>query len=532
MVHEEHPVVEGTSPMLLHELYRDALTSCPDKTAVICGNTSCTYRELDQASESYARGLSALGVKQSDLVGIFSTNSMEIVKLYLACFRCGAVAVPVSCFIRAPEVVYNIEHSGLRFFLFSRDLEPEVRELRKAVPSIEAFLIIDGTAGETAESWASVVRQAAADPLPFPVVEEADPAVILYTSGSTDKPKGVTHTHSTLSQGAINRCVTLRHHSGHVFLAATQLCHAAAITNALLPMFLAGGTSVFLSHWNSSDLLEAIGRYRVTHASFLSSQVTAMLSDPKAPTARYDLLEYCQAGGDVVPRALQELFRQTTGLELSQTLGMTECNGYITTSPFEKLRRGALGKPLHGTAVRLVNQAGQDVDRGTPGEILIKGGAVMTGYWNDPETTAQAFVDGWFRTGDIACQDEDGYYYFIGRAKEMIIRDGGNVGPAEVEDALCEHPAVRRCGVIGVPDGQGSEVIIHAFVLLDKNREPQPTAQDLALFAHFKLAERKVPDLWTFVEALPLTAAGKVDRKALRPLADQLRTSTVRLNVT
>ena len=392
--------------MLLHELYKEALASCPDKTAVVCGNKSCTYRELDQSSALYARALGALGVGRSDLVGIFSTNSLEIVRLYLACFRIGAVAVPISCYSRAPEIVYAIGHSGLRFFLFSRDLEPEVRELRREVPSLEAFLVIDGPAGETAESWAAVVRQAAAsDSIPAPIVEESDPAVILYTSGSTDKPKGVTHTHGSLSQGAVNRCATLRHGSGHVFLAATQLCHAAAITNALFPMFLSGGTSVFLSHWNTEEFLEAIGRYRVTHAAFLPSQVAALLAHPQAPSARYDSLEYCQAGGDVVPRALQELFRQTTGVELSQTLGMTECNGFMTTSPFEQMKIGSLGKPLQGTDVRLVDQAGQDVSRGMPGEILIRGGAVTAGYWNDPESTARAFTDGWLHTGDIARQD-------------------------------------------------------------------------------------------------------------------------------
>jgi len=514
--------------VLLHELYGEALASHPDKIAVVCGDESCTYRELDQASESYARALWSIGVGRADLVGIFSTNSLEMVRLYLACFRIGAIAVAISCYSRAPEVAYELGHSGLRVLLVSRDLEPEIRELRGTLPSLNEFLIIDGPAGGTTESWHSIVRGASVA-MPPTLVRESDPAVILYTSGSTDRPKGVTHTHATLSQCAISRCKTLRHWSGHVFLAASQLCHAASLTNALLPMFLVGGTSVFLSHWNVEELLETFARYRVTHASFLPSQLMALLAHPLArATNRYDSLEYCAAGGDVVTQDLQALFLETIGLELSQTLGMTECGGYITRSPFEQMKRGSLGKPIHGIRVRLVDQAGQDVPSGVPGEIVVKGGMVATGYWNDPETTARMFVDSWLRTGDIACQDDDGYYYFIARSKEMIIRDGGNVGPIEVENVLCEHPAVRGCGVTGVPDARHGQAI-HAFIVLDGNRQPQPTAQDLAMFASLKLSERKVPEFWTFVDELPLTAAAKVDRRKLKILAGQFKASAIRV---
>lgn len=514
---------------MLHELYREALASHPDKTAVVCGTESCTFRELEQSSESYGRALRAIGVGRSDLVGIFSMNSLEVVRLYLACFRIGAIAVPISCLIRAPEVAYEVAHSGLRVLLASAELAPEVRGLRETIPTLERFLVIDGPAEAAEEDWQAVVRGASA-PMPPIIVEESDPALILYTSGSTDRPKGVTHTHATMSQLAMSRCSTLRHNSGHVFFAAGHICHAAALGIALIPMWLVGGVSVFLPHWNAEEWLEMMGRLRPTHVSFFPSQLVELLARPKARTTAYDSLEYCGVGGDVVTRDLQELFREITGHGLSQTLGMTECGGYITTSPLDRRKKGSLGKPIHGFQVRLLDSDGCDALPDAPGEITVKSGTVMTGYWNDPDATGRAFVDGWLRTGDIARRDGDGYYYFVGRVKEMIIRDGGNIGPGEVENALCEHPGIRRCGAIGVPDTRHGQTV-HAFVELKKDYCPLPTALDLTLFASRKLAERKVPEFWTFVDTLPLTAAGKVDRKALRLLAEQTKNATIRVEL-
>lgn len=515
--------------MLLHELYREALASHPDKTAVVCGAESCTYRELEQSGESYGRALRSIGVGRSELVGIFSMNSLDVARLYLACFRIGAIAVPISCFSRAPEVAYEVAHSGLRVLLASAELAPEVRGLRETIPTLERFLVIDGPVEAAEEDWQSVVLGASA-PMPPVLVEESDPALILYTSGSTDRPKGVTHTHATMSQFAISRCSTFRHNSGHVFFAAGQICHAAALGNALIPMWLAGGVSVFLPHWSPREWLEMFGRLQPTHVTFLPSQLVELLARPETRTIGYDSLEYCAAGGDVVTQDLQDLFREITGHELSQTLGMTECgSGYITTSPFGRRKRGSLGKPIHGFQVRLLGPDGRDAPPGAPGEVTVRGGMVMAGYWNDPEATGRVFMDGWLRTGDIARRDGDGHYYFIGRVKEMIVRGGGNIGPGEVENALCEHPGVRCCGVIGVPDERYGQAV-HAFVELRRDRCPSPTVRDLALFASQKLSERKVPEFWTFVDELPLTAAGKVDRKALRLLAGQTGDATIRVD--
>ena len=518
--------------MLLHRLYGQALNDCPGKTAVVCGDKSCTYGELEQTSELYARALRSIGIGRSDLVGIFCSNRIEFVWLYLACFRIGAVAVPISAFSRAPEIVHDVELSGLRVFLFSHDLEAEVRGLRKAVPALREVLVIDGPACETGESWQALVGRAAAlPPTDDSDVRESDPAVVMYTSGSTSKPKGVTHTHGTLYRAASSRCATLHYNSRTVFLSAGQLCHAAAVGTAFIPMLMACGTSVFLPlWWDAAAFCNAIERHGATDTWMLPSHAMEFTLHPRAQTTRYDSLEFYQAGGDVLTQDLQERFRKITGRELSPSLGMSECFAYMTVPPSEPPRRGALGKPFVGVEIRLVDEAGREVPPGTPGEIAVRSGAVMVGYWNDPEITASAVVDGWLRTGDIARRDEDGYYYFLGRTKDMIVRGGGNVGPGEVEDTLCEHPAVSRCGVIGVPDGQGSETI-QAFIVLDKGKQPPPTAQELARFAYSNLSERKVPEFWTFVDELPLAASGKVDRKALKPLVASLRASTIRLGV-
>jgi long-chain acyl-CoA synthetase len=224
----------------------------------------------------------------------------------------------------------------------------------------------------------------------------------------------------------------------------------------------------------------------------------------------------------IISLDLYERFHEITGLELNQLYGMTESEGMCFTPPSLPVKYGSEGKSRYGLEMRLVDHDGNDVVTGEPGEILVKSDSMMTGYWNDVTHTSLAFTqDGWFKTGDVARQDEDGYYYFVGRIKEIIIKGGSNVAPGEVEEVLDDHPQISLSGVVGTPDKRHGE-LIHAFVELKPGLKNPPGADELRAYTIKRLAAYKVPDRWTIVEALPRNEIGKIDRFGLHALAKKL----------
>jgi acyl-CoA synthetase (AMP-forming)/AMP-acid ligase II len=246
------------------------------------------------------------------------------------------------------------------------------------------------------------------------------------------------------------------------------------------------------------------------------------------PASLEDLVEYlehhpsadlgswrcCTAGGDLVPPDLHHRFRRAAGFDLTELCGMTEALSYVTNPPFGEKRLGSVGKPTARTRIRLVDEQGGDVPDGQAGEILVPSPAVMVGYWNDPAATAAALRDGWLFTGDLARRDADGYYWFVGRKKEIIIRGGSNISPLEVEEVIDEHPAVHLSCVVGVPDPHLGEIVA-AYVALRGDVTPSPTATELRQFVAGRIAAYKVPERITILDELPLNSTGKVDRKKL-----------------
>ncbi|MBU1233408.1 MAG: acyl--CoA ligase [Proteobacteria bacterium] len=517
--------------MTLSRLYQQALKQAPESTALRIDSQSCTYRELDRRVQEYAKALVKLGVRQGDRVGLFMPNCLEIVYCYFACFRLGAIAVPSSYYSRRKELLYEVGLCKTRIYIAHRSMEGEIRDLERETDSLkQIFYLSHSSKGDALDdSWEELVATAREITLPEIQTLAHDPAAIFYTSGSTGRPKGVTHTHGSLFHAASNRCRTFDHTADHVFMTTSYLCHCAAPTILLLPMLLAGGTAVFMSHFTSGDFLGALSNQQVTHAAASPSQWREFTDLVLKETVTFPSLIYATSGGSAVPLSLQDDFFAATGVELTASMGMTECGGYMTVPPNVEQRRGSLGRPAYDTMVRLVDDRYQDVAAGETGQMLVKSPSVMKKYWKDPQSTAAAFEDGWFITGDLARQDKDGYFFFMGRCKNTIIRDSGNISPEEVEDALGRHPDVRQAIVTGVPDPVYEQAVFAFIQPLDPTAPP--STEELDAFLAGQLAARKIPQFYHIIDDFQVKGLlEKIDRKVLQELACKIRQGIEKTN--
>lgn len=501
--------------MSLVEIYKKGLLEFPDKIAFICGNDYCTYQELDQNIKRYTRTLSALGVKKGDRVGMLMPNCPELVYAYFACFRIGAMAVPSSCYCKTPEIVFHTNHCQVKIYLVHQELEHVVYDLQKEVSSIKSVFVINPDEKRRLPSFSEQLDLHGESGFVEDFEPDDDyPALVIYTSGSTGKPKGVTHTHGSLYNAAVNRCVTLGHTFADSFLTTSYVCHGAAPTIVFLPMFLIGGTAIFLSHYSTMNFLDMLVNHCPTFAAAAPGQWKDLIDLPESKGKDFSFLKYATSGGSVVPFQLLMNFHELTGVDLTASLGMTECGGYITFPPEAKKIKGSLGKPIHNTEVRLVDYNGNDVPAGEQGEIIVRSNSVMKEYWNDPVNTKRSFTNEWFHTGDVGKFDNDGNIFFCGRIKDIIIVGGGNVAPGEVESALNLHPLIEQSIVVGVPD-ELTEQAVFAFIRLKNNAE-KPSEQELTDYANANLAEYKVPKYWHFSDSFEASGiADKIDRKKL-----------------
>jgi len=279
---------------------------------------------------------------------------------------------------------------------------------------------------------------------------------------------------------------------------------------------MAGNTVVMIPRFEPAYLLAQIQEHGITVIGALPVMLNAMLHVPGA--ASYDLsrLRACFAGGDAVPTEVHRRFKATFGVDVTEACGMTEVQPYACNPLYGRGKTGSIGVPAPGARLRLIDALGRDAAPGEEGEVLVQSNAAMIGYWNDPDATAATIRDGWLSTGDLARVDEDGYYWFVGRKKEIIVRGGSNISPLEVEDNLYQHPAVREAGVVGVPSQAWGE-IVHAFVALKNGAAA--TEEELKQFLGARIAAYKIPEVITFVPELPKGLTGKVQRRALKELA-------------
>jgi acyl-CoA synthetase (AMP-forming)/AMP-acid ligase II len=446
------------------------------------------------------------GIAPGDRVALFMPNCLELVISYLACFAVGVVAVPLNTRYRAPEVGYALERSAAETVIVHRDLLGEVHTAPQ-----RTWIVGDGDAG-----WRAALD---AEPRPTASVRADAAAVILFTSGSTSRPKGVTHTHASINHTVGTQARVQDLGPGDVNLITLAMCHVAGLFGQLLPTLQTEGCCILHSRYEPRAVAREIERSRVTRIQLLPAQLATLLDAAVEDSRDLSSLRCAIVGGDALALDVHARFRAVTGLDATEVCGMTECFNYAMNPPFAAKRLGSIGCPPPGTELRLDSATGGEPPVGQPGEILVRSAGVMQGYWRDPEHTAEVLRDGWLHTGDVARRDTDGWYWFVGRSKDLIIRGGSNVAPGEVEAVLQEHPAVSAAIVVGVPDQQLGQRIA-AWV------QPRAGAtiseHELAEFVRERIAAYKAPESIWIEPALPTTSVGKLDRHLLQRRAAQL----------
>ena len=491
----------------------------PEAVAFRFRGLSITWRELDERVDRLAGAFARRGVGHGDRVVLLMTNRMEFVEAMLAANRLGAIAVPVNFRLSPDELAYIVTDSDPALIVVEQVLTPAVRAVLPDSPEVRCLVVGDdpATAGPRAERWQEVLDEVG-EPHPVVDVAENDPALIMYTSGTTGRPKGAVLTHLNLHVQAVTIiCAWGSASSADISLGAAPLFHIAGV-GTIAPMMLLGSTMVIhpTGLFSASDILDVLERERISVVFLVPTQWQAVCADPTV-TARDLALRVISWGAapasDTLLRRMAEVFPDATNIAV---FGQTEMSPVTCVlDGADALRKlGSVGKPISTLSVRVVDADLNDVPLGDVGEIIYRGPTTMAGYWRNPEATAAAFDGGWFHSGDLVRRDDEGFVYVVDRKKDMIISGGENIYCAEVENALAAHPGIVEVAVIGRPHERWGETPVAVLVPVD-GAEPL-TAAGLGQWLQGKLASYKKPTEVVVLDELPRNASGKVVKHVLR----------------
>ncbi len=504
------PALQGRGMTAADQLARWARRT-PGAWALRFDGGGRTYAELDERVTRLARALADRGVGAGDRVAVLGLNSMEVWESYLAGVRLGAIVVPVNFRLVADEVAYVLTDSGATALLVDAALTEVATKACEQAPGVTTVLTIGGDLEDAV---------AAASPEPLGIeVDEAAPAFVMYTSGTTGRPKGAVLTHRNLLVHVFSQVTHLGWgDDDRVGVPGAPLFHIAGLAGGLPPLLL-GGTHVILRSGGFDPVatLDLVERERVSSIFLVPAMWAAVVAVPGI--AERDLSSLRRISWGAAPasttllRTMIDTFPQA---EVVTAFGQTECSPVTCLLRGEDSIRkiGSIGTPMLNVEVRVVDDAMRDVPQGEVGEIVYRSPMVMQGYWGRPEATAEAFAGGWFHSGDLVRQDEDGYLYVVDRKKDMIITGGENVYCAEVEDVLAAHPGVAEVALIGVPDARYGEAPLAVVAPRDPAAPPEPA--DLTAWCAIRLARYKHPREYAFVPALPRNPSGKVLKTSLR----------------
>jgi long-chain acyl-CoA synthetase len=463
------------------------------------------YSALHAAAAAVAGDLRAQGVEPGDRVGLVLPNVPAYPVLFYGALLAGAVVVPMNPLLKAREVEYYLNDSGMKV-VYGWDGAGDV------VPEAAAAVGITGIVVP-----ATGPTELGGTPIEEPVERaDDDTAVILYTSGTTGQPKGAELTHHNMASNAATTVETLIEIGpDDVIMGCLPLFHVFGLTCGLNAAVRAGATLTLIPRFDPAKALTVVGRDKVTVFEGVPTMYAAMLHSPDAGEADMTSLRTCITGGSAMPVEILRSFEKTFGCQVFEGYGLSETSPVASfNQPGHERKPGTIGFAVRGCEMRVVNDDGEDVAEGEPGEIAIRGENLMKGYWNRPDATAESIPDGWFRTGDIATKDDEGYYTIVDRKKDMIIRGGYNVYPREVEETLYEHPAVAEAAVIGIKHADLGEEI-GAAVALKPGVEADP--EELKDFVRERLAAYKYPRSVWLVESLPKGPTGKILRREVEP---------------
>src|ERR1022692_550255 len=484
----------------LGSVLQQAAAEHADRPAVRMDDLVLSYAQLRDAAGRVTSLLSSLGISPADRVAVMLPNVPAFPIVFYGTLGAGAIAVLMTPLLKSREVAYYLGDSGAKI-LFA--WHAAAAEAAKGAAETGARVI------EVNEPDLAALLAGLA-PVPASTDQAGDDdAVILYTSGTTGRPKGAELTHANLTGNAgLTAATLLNAGPDDVVMGCLPLFHVFGLTCGLNATIIGGGTLTLLPRFDPGKALEIVGRDKVTIFEGVPTMYAAMLHHPAHAQAEVSSLRTCISGGAAMPMEIMRGFEQTFGCMILEGYGLSETSPVASFNhPGQVRKPGSIGTPVEGVEMRVVDVDGGDLAAGVIGEIAIRGHNVMKGYWGKPDATAEAIPDGWLRTGDLAKVDDDGYFYIVGRKKDLIIRGGYNVYPREIEEVLHEHPAVAEVAVVGIPHVELGEEIGAAVQL-----KPGATAtpDELRAFASERVAAYKYPRHVWLVHMLPKGPTGKI----------------------
>jgi fatty-acyl-CoA synthase len=471
-----------------------------------------SYRRWNASANQTANYLRSLGVRKGDRVAVYASNCLAYLDIWMACGKIGAILQNLNWRLTPGELQGLIADAAPRVLIYSDEFAAQVEALRPNVPSVQAFVALGTQANPTDEPFAA--RGVHSDVLSNPPdLHPDDPWVICYTGGSTGLPKGAILTHRNMTANSVNTVMSWGLDQDDVTILNAPLFHTGGLNVFTLPLVHVGGKSIVCKAFDAAQVFDLIARRGVTLYFGVPTMFVVMQAHERWESADFSRLKLIISGGAPCPLPIFEKF-WAKGVDFKTGYGLTEAGPNTFWLPPADMRRkpGAVGLPLFHVDVRVVRGDGSECAADEAGELIIRGEHVTPGYWNNPEATAKAIVDGWLHTGDLAVRDGEGYYRIVGRLKDMIISGGENVYPAEVESVMHAHPSVAEAALIGVPDSKWGEVGRAVVVI---KRDCVLSDAELIAFCGERLARYKVPKTVVFVAELPKTGPGKIDKKLL-----------------
>ncbi|GAA2583661.1 long-chain fatty acid--CoA ligase [Actinomadura fulvescens] len=511
----------------LSVLLEDAARETPDREALVFGDLRLSYTFVNQVANQVANLLVSRGIKPGDKIALASPNLPYFPMIYFGALKAGAVVVPLNVLLKPREIAYHLADSDAKaFFCFEGTPELPLGEAGHAgfgqAEECEHFFLLPASLA-TAESpiegaelfWAALADQ----PNAFESVQTAptDTAVIIYTSGTTGQPKGAELSHSNLLANAMIDDTLFKKTLHDTSLVTLPLFHIFGQTCVMNVGFYRRATLVLLPRFDAKQAVELMVKEKVNIFAGVPTMYWGLLTDDTSAedvAAIRDNLRVAVSGGAALPLEVLKGIKEKFGVDVLEGYGLSETSPVASFNrPDRPTKPGSVGLPIWGVEMKLIDDDWKEIEGEGPGEIAVRGHNIMKGYYKRPDATAEAIRDGWFRTGDVARRDEDGYYFIIDRSKDMIIRGGFNVYPRELEEVLMTHPQVSLAAVVGVPhDSHGEEV--KAYII----RTPDATITEDELIAWGKenFANYKYPRIVEFRDELPMTATGKILKRELR----------------
>lgn len=506
-------------------LLTESAKKYPNETAVIADSFRMSFAQLNAASNQFANGLSKLGVKQGDKVGIMLSNVPHFLIAYYGVLKVGAVIVPMNVLFKADEIDYMLSDAeAVALVVWETFVDEAVKGLR-GVPTCHNLIVAQAPGSTTPlPQGIGVIKfdalyQNESPKFDLTPTMPDDTAIILYTSGTTGKPKGAEITNFNMFYNAqVSGDKLVPSFPGDVGMAVLPLFHSYGQSSVMNCLFGRGAAITLVPRFDAGKVLEVIERDKVTLFAGVPTMYFALLNYPDRKKYDTSSLKYAISGGAAIPIEVLYAFEKEFDVPVLEGYGLSETSPTASFNVLDKPRKpGSIGLPTWGVEMKVVDANDNEVVQGERGEIVIRGHNVMKGYYKRPEATAEALHNGWLHTGDIAYMDEEGYFFIVDRKKDMIIRGGENVYPREIEEVLYQHPAVREAAVIGIAHPRLGEEI-KAYISLKMGFTP--TALEIIEFVKSKVANYKYPREVEFLADLPKNSTGKIVKFELRSLHD------------